>query len=556
MILRIVSVVLGMIAFWLWPHRAEAACTGAGQTWTCTAGSTVEEVQQAIDAADDEATVTFEIGTYDWRDGRISLNSVDGVTLICATAGGCDVRHNRDLIYKDDVPTASDRLHRISGFRFTGTSGTGTIWFLGQNDLTAIRIDHNTFSETAASGCKVSVFFGATDAGIDGNMFGVVDHNVFTSTERNHTGIKNLAGDDAAWQTGLPGSGKNLFVEDNTFNYPASNYDAGCGCIDAWNGGPTVFRYNDTTNCRAAVHGVCHGGPPNFEVYGNTIRTPDGVRHIHHQGSGEMFVFDNDLTNGDEIALLHYRSCLGALTGCGLPRCDGNEDTDGNWQPMTTYYGYPCRRQPGRDAMGRLRPIFAWNNRNDRGMSQISFGDAWGCDNPTPEDHVKPDRDFYNAVSAFPQSSPTAPFNGTTGMGFGTLANRPVSCTTTRESADAGNGGVGYWATDVGNWNRTTGPTEQGVLFMCTATNTWTEYYRPHRYPHPLVAPEACDAVTECVAGDDCCPDGCTGATDRDCGSSASEPTGCCSGSPAAGLTSGLALLLTWILRRRPARKS
>jgi len=133
--------------------RAEADCTGQGVAWTCAAGSTPAQVQAAIDAADDEAVITFAPGTYDWTGARISLNGIDGVSLVCETVGGCEVAHDGDLIYKDDVPAASDRLHRVSGFHFTGSSGTGTIWFLGTNDLTAVRIDHNTFTETVGAGC-------------------------------------------------------------------------------------------------------------------------------------------------------------------------------------------------------------------------------------------------------------------------------------------------------------------------------------------------------------------------------------------------------------------
>lgn len=468
----------------------------------------------------------------------------------------CAVQHDGDLIYKDDVPAPSSKLHRVSGFAFTGTAGTGTIWFLGKKDLTAIRIDHNTFTDTG-TGCSSAVILGATDEGWVGNVYGVVDHNRFTATNRNTMGVKNLAGQAAAWKPGLPGSANNLFVEDNTFVYPSGNYDGGCGCIDAWNGGPTVFRYNSTNNCRVVVHGVCHGGPPNFEAYRNTIRTGDGFRHIHHQGSGEMFVFDNDLTNGNEIALLHYRSCPSDMTGCGLPRCDGYQAGDGNRVPDSTYYGYPCRWQPGRNVDGTLRPQFAWNNRNDRGKSDMENQNAWGCSAPAPEDHVKPDRDYYNAVSADAQNSNTSPFNGTTGMGFGTMANRPDTCTTTAEPLDAGNGGVGYWATDVGTWNRTGGP--QGSLFMCTAKDTWTPYYTPHRYPHPLVAPEACDAVMTCGDGDGCCPTSCTAANDRDCGSNGNNGgdsgCGCDSSSPGAAWLGGAMLGLAALgVRRRRIR--
>ena len=63
-----------------------------------------------------------------------------------------------------------------------------------------------------------------------------------------------------------------------------------------------------------------------------------------------------------------------------------------------------------------------------------------------------------------------------TGMGFGTLANRPATCTT---NALESGGGVGYFATDQG---------AQGTFHRCSATNTWTGWYVPYTYPHPLVA--------------------------------------------------------------------
>jgi hypothetical protein len=63
------------------------------------------------------------------------------------------------------------------------------------------------------------------------------------------------------------------------------------------------------------------------------------------------------------------------------------------------------------------------------------------------------------------------------------LANRPTTCTA----------GVGYFATDQGSWNTSSSNPEgvqqsgaDGVLYKCTATNTWTLYYTPAIYPHPL----------------------------------------------------------------------
>ena len=86
-------------------------------------------------------------------------------------------------------------------------------------------------------------------------------------------------------------------------------------------------------------------------------------------------------------------------------------------------------------------------------------------------------RDIYSeTVNQAAQSSPTSPFNGTSGTGHGTLANRPTTCTTA----------VGYWATDQGSWDTIPGG-PQGVLYICTATNTWTLSYTPYTYPNPLI---------------------------------------------------------------------
>jgi hypothetical protein len=92
------------------------------------------------------------------------------------------------------------------------------------------------------------------------------------------------------------------------------------------------------------------------------------------------------------------------------------------------------------------------------------------------------DRDYYEQASG-PQTSTSSPFNGTTGAGWGTLANRPTTCTA----------GVYYFATDQGSWNTSSSnplgrPANgaDGVLYKATATDTWTLYYTPYTYPHPL----------------------------------------------------------------------
>lgn len=88
---------------------------------------------------------------------------------------------------------------------------------------------------------------------------------------------------------------------------------------------------------------------------------------------------------------------------------------------------------------------------------------------------IMANRDYYAEVSQQAQTSPTSPFNGTSGTGYGTLANRPTTCTPE----------VGYLATDQGNWNQSGNGFGQGELFVCTSTNNWSLRYIPYTYPHP-----------------------------------------------------------------------
>jgi hypothetical protein len=89
--------------------------------------------------------------------------------------------------------------------------------------------------------------------------------------------------------------------------------------------------------------------------------------------------------------------------------------------------------------------------------------------------NVIADRDYFTdgANSAEWKTPATAL---TKGVAWGTLANRPTSCTA----------GVGYWAADQGSWNQSANNFGQGVLYICGAGNTWALHYTPYAYPHPL----------------------------------------------------------------------
>lgn len=521
----IMSRVLMLAAFFLLSSAAaRGTCTGSATTWSCAAGSTSSDVQTAINNSSDGATITFAAGSYSLTGAYFSLSH--GTTLICATApltvgaaatNPCTITTSGTAFGTVAYSANNTHFYRISGF--TINSSGAPVWFCSQGGCTGsfsqIRIDHNTFNLSGTSG----IIFGDSSSLV--TQAGVVDHNLFTSS--GSLLYIYLLGTFNPSATNPPlGQSNNLFVENNTM-ITTTLTDAGSGCIDGWSSTfSVVFRYNTVTNCRVLSHGVAHGGgPANFEVYGNTITMNSGsinsgeggcYRCIHDQGANTMMAFNNvflaaTTKDTEPMAFLHYRDdATGPSDGAGdvPPACDGTASgktwpgttstfSDGNRSPASTWYGYPCFRQPGRDITGAYKPIYAWNNYWSDTLAQVSltYDDAWsgiappGCTSGSSGNcdyssvHIVANRDYYNAVSASVQASATLPFNGTTGMGFGPLANRPTTCTTSTETAfGKGAAGVGYFATDSGS---------QGTLYTCSATNTWSVYYTPYTYPHPLI---------------------------------------------------------------------
>jgi hypothetical protein len=170
---------------------------------------------------------------------------------------------------------------------------------------------------------------------------------------------------------------------------------------------------------------------------------------------------------------------------CGTSFDGTGSAWDGNTSTST---GYPCLDQPGRGKSDLLSGAFpnavdtvtntvAWPHQQLEPIYE--WLDNWEpvpgypyplVNNYNPEVLIQ-NQDYYTYNSSF---------NGTAGTGSGVLSARPSTCTV----------GVAYWATDQGNWNQS-GSGGQGELFVCTATNTWTLYYTPYTYPHPLTTGQA-----------------------------------------------------------------
>jgi hypothetical protein len=190
---------------------------------------------------------------------------------------------------------------------------------------------------------------------------------------------------------------------------------------------------NTTQTLKTRVGAAFH---PGSCVMGNTSDTITFAREDAFGGPNLIF------NTGDSYEIYKL---LAALDQPGRGKGDLLADKDpvvtGSWPHQT------------------LEPAYAWGN---------SYNNSRQLDLGSPYPTIRENRDFYNQKT---------PFDGTVGVGVGKLAERPKTCTP----------GVAYWATDQGEWDSThDGP--DGQLYVCTAANTWTLYYKPYTYPHPLVS--------------------------------------------------------------------
>lgn len=466
------------------------------------------------------STSTFQTGVNNMADagtlcitgtvtltGNIALSNSKGISIVGSSllAGGgtttINMNGNTIGMPNGEVTGTNTKAYRVGGFSLAGHGGSGFVfWFYGAGTLTNLRLDHNIFTGQTVGDTLIILGEGGTE----GNFYGVIDHND-ASNAQNVAFIQMLGPVFGTPPASPFGTTNNMFIEDNTVTIATlTDGTAGTGCIDGWLGQGWVIRHNTFTNCLPTQHGATHGGGPalidfsdnttilNSGSSGSSFAT--GYRAVfHHQGAGEFIAYRNTLTRfsnpreSDALSVADYCAYTNCIDNNGSIICDGTrvQHPDGDRSPTATYRGYPCWHQPGRDFAaspvgGNLKPIYVWGNTWSDDGAKIDMTIETGLQGGTDwtAAHLQLNRDVYNAVSANAQTSSTSPFDGSSGMGFGTLARRPSNCTPTPEAADAGAGGVGYFATDDG---------ARGTLYRCSATNTWTSHYVPAVYPHARV---------------------------------------------------------------------
>ena len=446
----------------------------------------VNDVQTAMTSAAAGDTVVIPAGTCTWTTA-VSWTAPANVTVMGAgtsAVGGGDVTVIIDNITRGNdvaalgITTNASGTFRLTGITFQGSGNSTTFTDNGTLRISGasqnIRLDHIHIRNIRRQG--VSIY---------GNLYGVVDHALFDMVSGTLDNAIRPYGVFATW--GDPewasattfGSNQFIFVEDSTFNYGIVN--------DCVSGGRYVLRYSTFNHTAIQTHPTGSQGRARgcraSEVYHNTFNESNATPNYnaYFLSSGPSLIWGNSAPTGYEnfITLHSMRKNSNTYPEGAAPNGWGYcgtafNGTGSNWDGNTnTSTGYACLDQPGRGMGDRLVNDFP--NTQNSTTGSISW----------PHQALEPVYEWLNTwtqVPGYPSgalvsvSEPTvllsnqdyypytAAFNGTSGTGSGPLSARPASCTPM----------VAYWATDA------------NTLYRCSAANTWSTYYQPYPYPHPL----------------------------------------------------------------------
>jgi hypothetical protein len=501
------------------PARGQVAEAATIHAASCS----YADVSAAIASAQSGDTVIVPAGSATWESNLIISK---GLTLQGAGAGSTVITSNylppnpgnpsdeRNFLiaYKPASPELNEAF-RLTGFTIDINNKCEGIQ-LRNNTATAInriRIDHNEILNVSMSGGSARAIM------INGTVYGVIDNNTFSGGNAN---ISSYGLNATSWDhlTFSFGSADNMYYEDNIFVITDTPQDAGAG-------GRYCARYNTYIHINSSA-----GLYPWYDMHGN-----QGIGQNHATMGAEIYgnlvtmTYNNGVGMFDQRggkAVIHNNKVVSTASSSAQTR----EEYDDSLNPTTnpqpqhvsdSYYWNNRVRSTlvsSREPMSETRTA---TGGGDNYLDDAFAGFPSGYANPdrygleivggtgagqyrlivdvqptrltvTPNWETNPDAtsryrivsDCCNVIAENSEFyNQKIDFDGTAGVGCGPLSARPVTCTT----------GVGYWATEqscTGIDDASVGahPTTpiSGTLYKCMAPDTWTAYYTPYTYPHPL----------------------------------------------------------------------
>jgi hypothetical protein len=426
------------------------------------ASSSYADVNTAVntDAARGD-TVLVPAGTSAWGS---ELSITRGVRLRGNGIGSTIITRSGNLIAiaPDATGIANDEIIEVSGFTMDGNDSAGTLITVqgagatGAKSWNSIIIATNKLQDT---GTTTGEFASAIRTG--GHLHGVIHSNTF---DRCNVILVSLGSDDTdewtntAYNVQQYGTSNSLFFENNRIGWSTSGTWADPGWTETGHGAKLVLRYNDWNfdNVSSAELWDIHGwqnwnGTPDSgqtgtfvsEYYGNTVTNfpISHYRWIDHRGGWGLF-FNNVATGSDDNVIDIY--------GVSSPgRCMSDVS------PTPTYNG-------------EITNSYFWNNslNGTNVPANLNTASCGAAENVN----------WYNY---------NASFTGATGIGRGT-ATPSSTCTT----------GVGYWKASTATPTTDPAVIQAGAFYKATATDTWTAYYTPYTYPHPLAGATGSSGAT------------------------------------------------------------
>jgi hypothetical protein len=292
---------------------------------------------------------------------------------------------------------------------------------------------------------------------IDGQVRGVVYNNLFDRVNvlAKVLGNNNTAEfTNAAYYPPTFGTDDSLYFEDDTISYSSNMGGGDPGWVESGQGMRLVMRYNawDMTNQTTTaevwdIHGFQHwvsgsGGETGtmvVEYYGNTGTDMRQYRWVNHRGGWGLY-FDNVFAGTGGLSIEQNQMGAGSSSPSGC-----SADVPGTF---TT----------------EIDNTYVFNNTKNGTVVNMSGGSGGGdyCG-------ITENANYWNYNAGCTTSACA------TGVGRGTTA--PTGTCTT---------GVGFWVASTATPTTSSSVIQAASLYKCTSTNTWTLYYTPYTYPHPL----------------------------------------------------------------------